>query len=222
MATNERPERSEIEDMLPWHAAGTLDERDAGRVKAALAADIELARRFAIVREEFAETVHLNEALGAPTNRAKDRLFALIDAEPVRAGQAARQPGRIAQFFANFSARSLAWAASAAVLVIVLQAGVITSLVLKAPEDEGGYRSVELPAAAGRGSYVLVRFAPQANAADITKFLESHGATVVDGPKLGGLYRVRVATNALSREELARVVRNLQSQSAIVSFAASE
>ena len=218
MATNERPERSEIEDMLPWHAAGTLDERDAAQVKAALAADIELARRFAIVREEFAETVQLNEALGAPTNRAKDRLFALIDTEPARAGQ--RQPGRIAQLFAGFSARSLAWAASAAVLVIVLQAGVITSLVLKAPEDEGGYRSVELPAAGARGSYVLVRFAPQASAADITKFLETHGATVVDGPKLGGLYRVRVATNVLSRDELARVVRNLQSQNAIVSFAA--
>ena len=71
-----------------------------------------------------------------------------------------------------------------------------------------------------RGSYVLVRFAPQASAADISKFLEAHGETVVDGPKLGGLYRIRVGAKVLSRDELARVVRDLQSQSNIVAFAA--
>ena len=56
--------------MLPWHAAGTLSRSDSKRVEDALARDPELARRYALVREEFSETIHLNETLGAPSARA--------------------------------------------------------------------------------------------------------------------------------------------------------
>ena len=65
----EAPERREIEELLPWHAAGTLSRRDAQRVEEALARDPELARRYALVREELGETIHLNESLGAPSAR---------------------------------------------------------------------------------------------------------------------------------------------------------
>ena len=64
------PEREEIEQLLPWHAAGTLSRRDAQRVEQALQSDPELARQYALVREEFSETIHLNETLGAPSSRA--------------------------------------------------------------------------------------------------------------------------------------------------------
>ena len=33
----EAPERQEIEELLPWHAAGTLSRRDSQRVEEALA-----------------------------------------------------------------------------------------------------------------------------------------------------------------------------------------
>ena len=58
-------EPSEIEMLLPWHAAGTLSARDARRVDEALAQDPELARQYSVIREEYAETIHLNEGLGA-------------------------------------------------------------------------------------------------------------------------------------------------------------
>ena len=44
-AANES-ELNEIELLLPWHAAGTLSQRDKQRVEAALAGDPELARRY--------------------------------------------------------------------------------------------------------------------------------------------------------------------------------
>ena len=74
-------ERHEIEALLPWHAAGTLSRRDADRVEQALAGDCELARRYVVVRQELAETIHLNETLGTPSERAMEKLFAAIDAE---------------------------------------------------------------------------------------------------------------------------------------------
>ena len=83
-AINKEPERHEIEALLPWHAAGTLSRRDADRVEQALAGDRELARRYDLVREELAETIHLNETLGAPSARAMEKLFAAIDAEEAR------------------------------------------------------------------------------------------------------------------------------------------
>ena len=67
----EAPERQEIEELLPWHAAGTLSRRDAQRVEEALARDPELARRYALVRDELGETIHFNETLGAPSARAR-------------------------------------------------------------------------------------------------------------------------------------------------------
>jgi hypothetical protein len=74
---NKQPGRHEIEELLPWHAAGTLSRRDADRVEQALAGERELARRYELVRQELAETIHLNET---PSARAMEKLFAAIDA----------------------------------------------------------------------------------------------------------------------------------------------
>ena len=83
-AINKQPERHEIEELLPWHATGTLSRREVHRVEQALAADPELAHRYELVRQELAETTRLNEALGAPSVRAMEKLFAAINAEEAR------------------------------------------------------------------------------------------------------------------------------------------
>src|SRR4051794_22292114 len=75
---------SEIDELLPWHAAGTLNRRDAQRIEDALAQDSELASRYALVRGELGETIYLNETLAVPSARAMAQLFAKIDAEPAR------------------------------------------------------------------------------------------------------------------------------------------
>ena len=86
---NKRPGRHKIEELLPWHATGTLSRRDADRVEQALAGDRELARRYELVRRELAETTRLNETLGAPSARAMEKLFAAINAEELRAAEPA-------------------------------------------------------------------------------------------------------------------------------------
>ena len=91
-ALNKRPGRHKIEALLPWHATGTLSRRDVDRVEQALAADPELAQRYELVRQELAETTHLNETLGAPSARAMEKLFAAIDAEEARAPRRRRRP----------------------------------------------------------------------------------------------------------------------------------
>ena len=212
MNTPQAPERAEIEALLPWHAAGTLSRRDAQRVEAALAQDAELARRYALVREELAETIHLNETLGAPSARAMEKLFAKIDAEAPRPHRASLNIGAwLADLIAGFSPRTLAWSASAAALLILLQAALIAGVTIK-QRPGAGYQTASAPAAtAAEGAYALVRFAPQASADDITRFLQANKLTVVGGPAPDtGMFKLRVAVTGLPKEELARIVKRLQ------------
>jgi len=211
-------DRSEIEDLLPWHAAGTLSAAEAQRVEAALAADPELARRYTLVREELAQTIALNEALGAPSPRALDALLAKIDAEPGRRPVRAADPlARIGAFFASLAPRTLAWSAAAGALVLLLQAGVIGGFILK-EKTPGGYQTAsETGKPAAIGATVFIRFAPQANAAAITQFLRINKLTIAGGPSAGGLYLVRVAPAKLPPADLQHLVDRLQ-QDKVVGF----
>ena len=213
--SNEAHRREDIEALLPWHAAGTLSRRDAQRVEKALASDRELAREYALVREELAETIRLNETLGAPSVRAMERLFAAIDAEAPRRQRRSLDIGaRLAEFIAGFSPRALAVAASAAVLAIVLQAGIITAVLVGEQGQTGpGLASVDV----GEGASALVRFSPQSSAAEITRFLEAN-KVLLEGPKLNqGLYQIRVVAGDKSKEELARIVKQMQQDKLVVS-----
>ena len=53
MTTVKQSEPSEIELLLPWYAAGTLDARESQQVERALANDPELAARYEWVRAEL-------------------------------------------------------------------------------------------------------------------------------------------------------------------------
>jgi hypothetical protein len=69
------------------------------------------------------------------------------------------------------------------------------------------------------GSYVSVRFNPQASAADITKFLADNKAIVVGGPAAGGMFKLRVSENALPDQELSAVAKKM-SANPVIGFAA--
>ncbi|MFZ2065662.1 MAG: hypothetical protein WAV27_06740 [Xanthobacteraceae bacterium] len=219
---------SDIELLLPWHAAGTLSYRDSQRVETALANDPELARRFELVRDELNEDIHLNETLGAPSARAMEALFAKIDAEPVRTPAMTFNLGaRLRDFFAGLSPRTLAWSASAAAVAILLQAGLIAGIMIKengagATAGGGDYQTASVPSGfGGDGSYALIRFQPQANAGDIAKFLETNNFSVTGGPITGALFRVQVAPTKLPTADLANIVKKLQSDKMIVGFVAA-
>src|SRR6186997_700785 len=216
----EAPERQEIEELLPWHAAGTLSRRDAQRVEEALARDPELARRYALVRDELGETIHLNETLGAPSARALEKLFAQIDAEPARSQVSLNLGSRISEFFASLTPRTLALASGAAVLAILVQAGFIAGVMLNETKT-GGYQTASAPTTApDAGTFALIRFAPQASTDDVTKFLETNKLSIASGPMAGGLYKVRVAVTGIPKAELARIVKKLQ-EDKVVGFIAT-
>jgi len=217
---NTTNEPSEIEFLLPWYAAGTLREREAREVEAALKRDPDLASRYEWVRQELAQEIAINEAARAPSEREVQTVFARIDALPRR--PAAALPSlqdRIAEFFAGFAPRTLAWSAAAAALVIALQAGVLADLVVR--QTAGSYSTVSAPPNnPGDGAFVRMRFAPDATGIQIANFLSANKLSIVDGPIGGQSYLVRVAPGKLDPAELTRIVKTLQGDK-IVGFVAA-
>lgn len=217
-------EPSEIELLLPWHAAGTLNPRDSRKVEEALARDPELARQYAVIREEYAGTIDLNESLGAPSARAMQKLFAAIDAEPARKpGASLNVASRFAGFFSNLSPRTLAWSASLGAFALILQAGIIAAVLINnrpATFETASFNtneSITRDLAAAPSPRALVRFAPDARVSDITALLDKYKASIVDGAK-GGMFRLQFTAAAMSKEDSSALLSRLQNEK-IVSLA---
>ena len=129
--------------------------------------------------------------------------------------------GRVSEFFASLSPRTLAWSASAAAIAILLQAGLLADIALK--ETKTGYQTASAPSTdPGVGAFTLIRFAPQASSDDITKFLEANKLSIAAGPMAGGLYKVRVAVTGIPKGELANLVKKLQADKVVGFIATTE
>jgi len=225
MAMNKKilqQEPGEIEALLPWHAAGTLSARDTRRVEDALARDPSLAKQYAVIREEYAETIALNESLGAPSARAMQKLFAAIDAEPARKPSVSLNiSARIAEFFAGLSPRTLAYSAALGALALLLQAGVIGAIL--ATQQGGAFQTASLSGpketrvvSLGQESAprAFVRFAPDARVSDITAFLDANQATIIDSTA-GGMFRLQFGDKPMSKQEIAGLMTRLQNEKII-------
>ena len=160
--TNPKLSLEDLEALLPWYAAGALNSRTANEIDKALARDRELARRFRLVREEMTETILLNEALGAPSARASASLFEAIDKDLKQARSPAASSGFGAWLADLSTPRFFAPLASAAGVIIMLQAGVIAKIVLQGQSGGSSFETASAPSTAtramGTGSYSASSF----------------------------------------------------------------
>lgn len=215
------PRRAELEELLPFYANGRISSADKARIEQALAADPELGLRLEIIREDMAETALLNESLGAPSPRALDRLMAGIEAEPRQAPLMARAKGGMIAWLGRWLAaqppRRLAYAGAAALAIMVVQGAVLTGLAVR-----GGGSAFETASAPTQASerYVLLSFAPEAKASEIAAFFRRYEASVVDGPRANGFFKVRVGDAKLSTAQVDAIAARMKAEAGIVSFVA--
>jgi hypothetical protein len=224
-------EPGDIEMLLPWYAAGTLNARDARRVEEALARDPDLAKQYAAIREEYAETIDLNESLGAPSARAVQKLFVAIDEEPVRKPSLSTVlAARISGFFAGLSPRTLAWSASLGAILLLLQAGVIGAVLMKNQGSSFQTASLDMSERAaaptapitrdlggGTPPRALVRFSDDARVSDIKALLNNYHASIVGGAQ-EGMFRLQFGNGTMRKDEVAALLSKLQKEK-IVSLA---
>ena len=220
-------DRLEIEQLLPWHAAGTLSRHDAAEINAALARDPELMRRYMLAREEKLATVELNESLGEPSPRTMHRLFVAIDAQS--GGGALKLAEYIRQLLSGLTARQFALSVST-IAALILAGGVLAGIFV-GERQNNQVAQTAAPEKAAPAGYAVVRFTNMANIESISALLTANRATIIEGPSSDGLYRLRIAAlanpetvyrgieNTSSAEQQRdRAVANLRAATAIVQF----
>jgi len=225
----------DIELLLPWYAAGTLGPEETKRVEEALARDPALAEKLALTCEERDETITFAESIPAPSPKLRDGVFdriARIEASrPLgladvgrAASRKARESGlvgRLLDLVSGLAPRTLAYAGIAAALLIAVQAGIIGSMLTSRPGGEI-YGTASGPGTAAQvqeGTFALVRFTPTAGMDRISAVLGDVGAAIVDGPRAGGLYRVRIAPKAVGNDERDRLLAKLREAKDVVALA---
>jgi hypothetical protein len=204
-------EDEEIELLLPWYVTGRLDLADRARVEAFLARRPDMARQVALIREEQDETISANQSLGAAPAAALDRLMAQLPA-PARPSLSRRLRDlreTVESFFQAPSPGALRWVAIAAAVIVVVQFAAIGGLLIDHGRDGPTYQTAAGPQS-GPGVFALIGFVDSAPAAAITRLLAEFEASIVEGPKPGGIYKIRIAaadTSDAAKQELLRRLR---------------
>lgn len=205
-------EREEIEMLLPWFVTGKLDAADHSKVEAALLRDPALRRQIDLAREEQDVAFAANEAVPLPRTLSVEQGMRAV-AAGTTLGTRQTAGGifkRVRDFFAMPTAGAVKWATAAAVAIILLQAVTIGSLL---PRE--GYQTASGGGAAS-GTTAIVKFVDGARAADIATELSKRGMAIVDGPKPGGTFVVRLSTDKLSAGDRTARINELRSASSIV------
>ena len=220
---NQITEREAIEAMLPWYERGQLGTSDAKRVEAYLAAHPDMANQLALVEEERAESVQMNEMRGAPGAGALDRLMISIEeheaANPSLASTKTALWGWASKLLGAPVPASMQWVAGAAAVLIIVQGVSLGVLMTSGPQQGAGYETASGPAQIVAGTYALVQFTDNASAEDINRFMTEKGLTIVDGPKPGGVYRVRISDETLEEARRDTILKELLSQGDVINFA---
>lgn len=215
-------EADEIAAMLPWYVSGRIGEADRAKVEAYAKGHPEVYSQIALAREEADAIFAENQEIAPPKN-GLDKLRARLAASPSARLSAAKASviDRLGEMLAALAPRQLAYGALTAALALAVLAASAGSLLMGRP-GTGGYETATGPkAAADKGTFALVAFQPAAPTGTLSAFLAENKLTIVEGPKAGGIFVVRVSEEALSQEALAAQLTKLKSRSDLISFASA-
>ena len=222
---NQITEREAIESMLPWYERGQLGASDAKRVEEYLAAHPDMANQLALVEEERVEAVLLNESRGTPRAGALDRLMDTIEEHeannPSLAGAKTAIWGWASKLLGAPVPARLQWVAAAAAVLVIVQGVSLGVLMTSGTQQGAGYETASGPGQViARGTFALVQFTEDTSIEDINGFLTQMGYSIVDGPKPGGVYRIRISDKVLEETGRDTILKDMLSQSDVISFAA--
>jgi anti-sigma factor RsiW len=215
-STTQDLEGEEIEMLLPWYVTGKLAPADRDRVETYLASQPSAALALDRVRAERQQTVAANEAVATPPAHAF-ATFASAPPQPrpniIQRASRSLPTQAVLDFFRRPSPHRVRTAALASAALVIAQASAIGWLLSLE-------RPVTYQVASGEnvraGVYALVMFADEARAADIARVLAEFDGSIVDGPKPGGVYKVRLGKEGKPRADADALLRRLAERREVV------
>ena len=206
-----------IEQLLPWYVTGKLDAGERADVENALKRFPELRAQLDLIRAEMADTVKLNEAMAMPRADATERFMGLVQKDMQRSAPARPAPFKgLLEWLASQLAGPPRWAVAAAVLAIVVQAALIGGLVVE--RQGSGFHTAGGGETLSEGTLVLARFSDGVTLAVLTERLAALDIAIVDGPKAGGLFTLRIGEDDMPVSERDRKIAALKANADFVVF----
>ena len=206
-----------IEQLLPWYATGKLDASERVEVENALKRFPELRAQLDLIQVEMADTVKLNEAMPMPRAGATQRFMDLVQKDVQRSAPARPAPFKgLLEWLTLQLAGPPRWAVAAGVLAIVVQAALIGGLVVERQGD--GFHTAGGGETRSEGTLVLARFSDGVMLAVLTERLAAQGITIVDGPKAGGMFTLRIGQDDMTVTERNKKIADLKANAGFVIF----
>ena len=210
-------DRAYIEQLLPWYVTGKLDASGRADVENALKRFPELRAQLKLIQAEMVGTVKLNEAMAMPRADATERFMDLVQKEVQRRTPAKPAPFKgLLEWLALQLAGPPRWAVAAAVLAIVVQAALIGGLVVE--RQGNGFYTAGGGENRSEGTLVLARFSDGVTLAVLTERLAALDIAIVDGPKAGGMFTLRIGQDDMAVAERDRKIAALKSDASFVVF----
>lgn len=186
-------EHQEMQELLPWYAAGSLADGEAGRVQQHLRDCPECRAELAWQRRLIETAAPL--PAGLDQERALARLMSRLDEAPAPLAQPFAKPSPVMQAPSRIASALMGWLrgpgawkgwaiAAQALVIVVLAANMRPA---GAPPD---YKA--LGSAPAATPDVLVVFKPDASVQDVQRLLKTSGAHLIGGPTATGAWLLDV------------------------------
>ena len=218
-------EHREVDELLPWYGTRQLSAGDLARVKRHLGRCTVCRGELELLRTLQTTVVHTSAQIPDPSPKGIEQMMARLaqDEQHVKVETSDTQPTLWDRFLQMIQAPliNLQPIAALAVVVIVLQFGVITWLT--ATRDGGDPRPYTLSAPTGQAETkprLIIMFHKEARYKDIEVLLQSIQGTIVQGPTAQGAYTVELGQDMLSAEEREQIFGKVQATTNVVTFVA--
>lgn len=196
----------EVQEILPWYLTGRTTRAETQAIDDLLKESAELRTQLESVREQRRAIVDSSNEVGDPSAGALQRLLQQIETTKQRRLVPDEEPGWFQRIF-GVRRGVLQFALATACAVIVVQGALLYRPVTEPPaEIPFATASISnLPIAETVGPELLVAFRPEVTAAQFGQILSELDATVVDGPKPGMTFVLRLKPTQNAEEAIARL-----------------
>ena len=185
-------EPQDVEELLPWYVTGRVTREEARGIEAALKTMPDLAEKLAAVQRERDAVARGSEAVEPPPPENLQRLLQQVETmrqarvpkiEPAASG---------ADWLASVFGRRVVWQVAFAAACVAIA---FMGARLYEPGDSATFGTAANIAASDAGATLVVTFLPTAPNADMSALLTSLDAVIVDGPKPGNAYVLRLPSS---------------------------
>lgn len=196
----------EAQEILPWYLTGRASRAETQAIDDLLKDSAELRTQLESAREQRRAIVDSSNEIGGPSAGNLQHLLRQIETTKQRRFVASDEPGWFQRIF-GVRRSVLKFALATACLVIVAQGALIYRPgPQKSAEIPFATASISnLPVAETVGAELLVSFRPDVTAAQFAQILTELDATVVDGPKPGMTFVLRLKPAQNANEAIARL-----------------